>query len=68
VHLPSKFAKTANMNKTNFHLEQIQYRYKKRRFDGKATAQKSEKNIFYKCLLEFHFASIFGLEGSVLSK
>ncbi len=34
VHLPSKFAKTANMSKTNFHLELIQSGYKKRRFDG----------------------------------
>jgi hypothetical protein len=46
VHLPSKFAKTANMNKTNFHLEQIQYRSQKRRFDGQAKAQKSEKTSF----------------------
>jgi hypothetical protein len=44
TRLPSKFAKTANMRKNNFHVAQIQYGYKKRRFDGHAAAQKSEKH------------------------
>jgi hypothetical protein len=44
VWLP-KFAKSANMRKNNFYLAQIPYGYIKRRFDGHAAAQKSEKHL-----------------------
>ncbi len=32
------------------------------------TDETAEKNLFYNCVLEFHFTSISGLEGSILSK
>jgi hypothetical protein len=55
------------MSKTNFHLEEIQYGYKNADLMSKQQLKKA-KNIFYKCLLEFHVASISGLGGLVLSK
>jgi hypothetical protein len=35
---------------------------------GEKRLENKTENIFYKCDLEFHFASISGLGGSILSK
>jgi hypothetical protein len=45
TRLASKFAKSANMRKNNFFLAQIQYGYRRRRFDGQAAAQESETHL-----------------------